>query len=258
LKPSNRSGKLPVVVAVAQGGKSGFLTYRAAEIARLLAAGAAICLPDLRGTGETSPGPDRTGHAAQLERALGSSLPGARLLDLRTVLAYVRSRQDIDADRIALWGDSFAPANSTNLVMDEMEYEGGPEVQHEAHPSGPLLAMLAGLYEDHVRAIAASGGLAEFISVLRSAFTYVPMDALIPGMLTTADIPDIAVALAPRPLLFAEPVDGRNVRLTSVELERIFGPVRKAYAGAGEQNLSLSTGAPPNSVAGWLIASLKN
>ena len=256
LKPANGSGRLPVVVGIAHGGKSGFLSYRAAEVARLLSAGAAVCLPDLRGTGETSPGGDPNGRAAQLERALGGSLAGARLKDLRTVLAYVRSRPDVDATRIALWGDSFAPANSAALVMDEMEYEAGPEQGHEAAPDGALLAMLGALYDERVRAVAAFGGLSEFASVLRSAFTYMPADALVPGILRTADIPDIAAALAARPLFFAGAVDGRNVRLTQAALDRSFAAVRKAYAGTGAARLTLSAGASPESIAGWLLAAL--
>ena len=93
LKPANSSGRLPLVVAVAQGGKRGFLFYRSAEIAHLLASRTVVCLPDLRGIGETSPDQDATGRAAQLEMALGGSLVGARLKDLRTVLAYLRARR---------------------------------------------------------------------------------------------------------------------------------------------------------------------
>src|SRR5215468_8646390 len=88
-------------------------------------------------------------------------------------------------------------------------------------PSRPeLLAMLVALYDDRIHTVAASGGLAEFMSVLHSSFTYVPMDALVPGILKTADIPDIAAALAPRRLLFAEAIDGRNVRLEQPALSR--------------------------------------
>ena len=45
------------------------------------------------------------------ELMLGETLVGARVRDFRSVLQYVRSRKDVDASRIALWGDSFAPVN---------------------------------------------------------------------------------------------------------------------------------------------------
>ena len=42
------------VVAVSQGGKERFLAHRAASIEALLRRGIAVCLADVRGTGETS------------------------------------------------------------------------------------------------------------------------------------------------------------------------------------------------------------
>jgi cephalosporin-C deacetylase-like acetyl esterase len=258
LKSANGPAKLPVVVAVAQGGKSGFLSYRGPEIAHLLAAGTAVCLPDVRGTGETAADPEPGDRPAQLERALGGSLMGARLKDLRAVLAYLRSRQDVDAGRIAVWGESFARANSSRLVMDEMEYEAGPEMEYQAEPAGAVLAMLAALYDGGVHAVAAAGGLAEFLSVLRSAFTYVSMDALIPGILKAADIPDIAAGLAPRPLLISDCVDGRNVPVGQEELNSAFSGLKKTYSGAGQsQRLKLSASLPASAIADWLLSSLK-
>lgn len=47
--------RLPVVVAVAAGGKDLFLSQRSEQIEGLLKGGVAVCLPDVRGTGE----PDR-------------------------------------------------------------------------------------------------------------------------------------------------------------------------------------------------------
>src|SRR6185295_5533489 len=103
LRPSGTQ-RVPVVVAVAQEGKERFLSDRAKAIEALIRAGVAVCLPDLRGTGETSPDFDRSddgGHRAQADRefALGGNLIGARLKDLRTVLAYLGSRADIDGSR---------------------------------------------------------------------------------------------------------------------------------------------------------------
>src|SRR5262249_6091311 len=56
--------KVPVVVAVSQHGKEAFLRHRADDIARLLVGGVAVCLPDVRGTGETRPANDRRGPPA--------------------------------------------------------------------------------------------------------------------------------------------------------------------------------------------------
>jgi hypothetical protein len=73
---------------------------------------------------------------------------------------------------------------------------------------GGLLAVLGALYEEDVRTVAVRGGLVSFSSMLRSNFSYVPQDVIVPGILEVGDIPDIAAALAPRPLLLSHMVDG--------------------------------------------------
>jgi dienelactone hydrolase len=215
LKPEHpASERIPVVLAVAQGGKAQFLSEREGEILQLLRNGIAVCLPDLRGTGELAATSSRMPGAmdpAVTELMLGETLPGAQLRDVRTVFQYLRSRPDLDADRIALWGDSFAPTNPDDFVFDQSEMQqAGPFPQHQAEPLGPLLVLLSGLYEDSVTAIAARGGLASFLSVLEDRFSHIPEDVVVPGLLKVADISDIVAAQAPRPVLLEKYVDGRN------------------------------------------------
>ncbi|MBK9168390.1 MAG: acetylxylan esterase [Bryobacterales bacterium] len=203
--------RAPVVVAVAQGGKARFLAHRGAEIEALLRAGAAVCLADVRATGETWPGESAVQSLAQREFDLGRNLMGSRLKDLRTVLAYLRTRPDVDARRVAVWGESFAPPNPAPLFLDELESESGPQIQHRADPTGAHLALLAALYEPGVRAVAARGGLSSYLSVLDDAVTYVPMDAVVLGILKAGDVEDLAAAIAPRPVLREGTVNGRNI-----------------------------------------------
>jgi hypothetical protein len=250
----------PVVVAVAQEGKQRFLENRAQEIDELLRAGIAVCLPDVRATGETAPATRADGGSftriAQMEFDLGRNLLGSRLKDLRTVLAYLRRRPDVDGRRMALWGDSFVPPNRADLWLDELEYEGGPQIQRWAEPTGAHLALLAALYEDGVQAVAARRGLAGYLSILESAFAYVPGEDIILSVLKAGDIADIAAALAPRPLLLEGLVNGRNIRVEQTALERTFEPARAAYSAAGAgQKLTLRT--EPQAVAAWLAAQLR-
>ena len=51
----------------------------------------------------------------------------------------------------------------------------------QAEPLGGLLALLGGLFEDDVRAVAVRGGLVSYASLLDSPFFYVPHDAVVPG-----------------------------------------------------------------------------
>jgi len=215
LETAHAAPRMPAVIAVAQGGKAGFLAERADEIQKLLRDGIAVCLPDVRGAGELAEGSSRHPGAmdsAVTELMLGGTLPGAQLRDVRTVFRYLKSRPDIDPAGIALWGDSLAPPNPDGFAFDQSEMqEPGPVPQHNAEPLGPLLALLTGLYEDSATAVAVRGGLSSFLSVLEGRFSHVPEDAVIPGILEVGDIADIAEAQVPRPILLEKSVDGRNL-----------------------------------------------
>jgi pimeloyl-ACP methyl ester carboxylesterase len=258
LRPAERA-RTGVVVAVGKQGKDRFLASRSAEIEALLRAGVAVCLPDLRGVGETAPEPDWQNNGenlAEMEVALGKTLLGARVKDLRTVLAYLRARKEIDTSRIAVWGDSFAPANPRDLFLDELEQEVGPQIQYHSEPLGTSAALLASLFEPDLRAVAARGGLASYLSVLDHAFAYLPLDDVVPGMLQVADLVDIAAAQAPRPLLLEELVDGRNARLTSGELTSALRSLVQAYQKHDAAN-HLLLRSEPRGVAAWLAGELQ-
>ena len=217
LLPPRADGKRPVVVAVAQGGKQEFLKKRSDELAALLKGGAAVCLPDLRGTGETRPGDGRgrgseATSIAATELMLGRTLVGLRVRDLRSVIRHLRTRADLDPKRIALWGDSFAPPNPPDRRFEmPLEVDGQPGL---AEPLGGLVALFGALYEEEVRAVAVRGGLSAFRSLLDSSFCFVPFDVIVPGALTVSDLIDVAAALAPRQVRLEASVDGWN-RLTS-------------------------------------------
>jgi dienelactone hydrolase len=250
-----------VVVAVAQGGKGRFLANRSAEITRLLEQGIAVCLPDVRATGETSPSDDRgDGGAhhglAEQEFDLGGSLLGSQLRDLRTVLAYLRSRPDLTKKKLAVWGDSFVPPNPEHLYLDEIEVESSPQIQYRAEPMGAHLALLTALYEDDVQAVVARGGLRAYHAVLANAFTYAPLDVIVLGILQAGDIADISAAIAPRPQRLEGLVDGRNIAASEQEIEKEFAAARAAY---NERNApsALAAGPTPGDVAAWLAKQLE-
>src|SRR5262249_2567937 len=116
LPPSSSSGGVkkqpPVVVAICQSGKTELLHQRAKEVAALLEGGVAVCLLDVRGTGESAvlgKARGRNSLATTLSSTqlmLGETMVGAQLRDLRAVLAWLRGRADVDGKRMAVWGDS--------------------------------------------------------------------------------------------------------------------------------------------------------
>ena len=222
----------PLVVAIAQSGKESFLRQRSETIAALLEAGVAVLLPDVRGTGETRPDTSRGRRSAATaisssEMMLGKTLVGSRLFDLRAILRFVRGRDDIDVNQIALWGDSFAPVNSPDQELD-VPLDADPFPEH-SEPLGGLLALLGALFEDSVRAVYIHGGLVGYDSVLDSPFIYVPHDVVVPGALTAGSLSDLAASLAPLPMRLEALVDGLNRTVRAGQLNLVFKHTRAAY-----------------------------
>jgi hypothetical protein len=220
----------------------------------------AVCLPDLRGTGETKPGEGRgRGSSAtslsSAELMLGQTAIGARVRDLRSILRYLRTRPELDRRRVALWGDSFAASNrrDQNLAVPLEVAESLPH----AEPLGGLVVLLTALFEDETHAISARGGLAEFQSLLESPFILVPHDVIVPGAIAAGDLGVVAAALAPRPLQLAELVDGRNRALTAEEAAAALAQVKAAYGAEAAARVSLpESGTGP--VANWLVDALRD
>jgi hypothetical protein len=262
LVPKVQGKKVPVVVALAQEGKQELLRRRTDLIAELLDAGIAVCLPDLRGTGETRPGEARdrrsaaTGISAS-EWMLGQSLLGGRLRDLRSILRHLRKHPELDTRRLALWGDSFAQVNPPDRELDLPYTAANRPAQSE--PLGGLLTLLGALFEDEVSAVYVHGGLSDYHSVLQKSCCYLPHDAVVPGVLNTGDLCDVAAALVPRPLWLEGMVDGLNRAVPAEALQRKYEPTQRAYtAASGHARLRLGV-KPDNSesIVRWFRSHLR-
>jgi dienelactone hydrolase len=202
------------VVAVAQGGPTLFLTHRAGAISALLHEGTTVVLVELGGLSHQPPGKGRgrgssATSLASSQLMLGEPSIGVRLRELRTLLMYLRTRDDIDPARVSLWGDSFATVNADATVV------GRPlelEQPAQAEPLGGILALVAGLIDDRLASIEARGGLASYRSILAGPFVHVPADVIVPGVLTAGDLPDI-VRVLPMRVTVRDAVDGVNRRV---------------------------------------------
>jgi cephalosporin-C deacetylase-like acetyl esterase len=262
LTPADKKESVPVVIGLAQEGKQGFLKHRADMIAGLLKQGVAVCLPDVRGTGETRPGDGRGRRSAATELSamnwmLGQTLLGSRLLDLRSVIRMLKSEKGIDANHIALWGDSFAPVNERGfnpaVPLD------ADKLPPQSEPLGGLLALFGALYEDKVQAVYVHGGLVSYRSILDSPFCYVPHDALVPGALKSGDLCDVASALAPRSLRMEGLVDGLNRKVNGQMLAKSYLPALTGYKQQGRpQGLRLDVErGKDDALVSWFAAQLK-
>ena len=260
--PGSSATQLPVVIGVAQEGNRQLKQGRRELIAGLREGGAAVCVAELRGVGDGRHGElyrGRISPSAEVSSAslaLGESLVSSRVRDLRSVIAYLSTREEVDHERMVLWGDSLAATNTESVqLVVPFNADPSPEL---GEPLGGVAVLLGGLFEPHIRAIYIHGGLTGYASLLDAPFFYQPADSIIPGLLSVADLCDLVAALAPRPLLMEALVDGCNRRASRVQVEEIFRVARTAYQMAGEPE-RLRIDVEPDTVSrtvAWLLAAL--
>ena len=114
--------------------------------------------------------------------------------------------------------------------------------------------MLGGLYEDDIRAVHVSGGLASYHSVLTHFAVLIPHGDSVPGALNAGDLCDLAGSLAPRPLRFERMVDHKNQVVPADELRKAYVPATQAYAATPG---AISFAVTRSSAAMWLVQQLK-
>ncbi|MFW6107434.1 MAG: hypothetical protein ACOC8A_01960 [bacterium] len=243
---------LPLVLGLAQAGKARFLAERAEQVSFLLEAGIAVALLDVRGTGETSPGTGRlpespSGTLASELWMLSDSLPARQLKDVRTTLGFLAQRPGVDPARIGLWAEGFSMPNGAStapLLFQETGFrQTSPAPKELVEPAAGWLAMAAALFGIEggggrrlvPKAVLVRGTLVSFASALESRHHYVPMDAVVPGILGVSDMADLAQALeASGVAVWAEDLrDGQNRSVGPQALKVGWGSeVASAYAAA--------------------------
>jgi dienelactone hydrolase len=257
LKPKG-TDKPPVVLCLAQEGKDCFVAKRALELAQLLQHGVAVCVVDVRGTGETRPEEKERAwygvavDAASRELVLGQTTLGLRLRDARNVVRHLQARADLDGHRLGVWGDAFAPVNGPALVDPPMKTE-VPALQ--AEPMGATVALLLALFEEDVKAVAARGGLTGFAALFDGPACHVVLDAIVPDVFATGDLAETVAALAPRPVRIEAAVDGRNRLAGEDRLNRDLAAARAAYQSKPD-SLLLAPDAKGD-IANWFAGALK-
>jgi dienelactone hydrolase len=160
---------------------------------------------DLRGLGETS-GSDFKESFLGLH--LGRPLLGLRALDLLSVLA------DVGGEWHLVGTGAAAPA-----------------VLHAA------------LLEPRAVRVTLEGMVVSWSAVARTPLSKNQLANVVPGALEAYDLPDLAAALAPRPLTIRGAVDPAGKPVSQRELEEAYAAARAAYRAAGaEGSLELIAG----------------
>jgi dienelactone hydrolase len=224
-----------LTVRVASDGMGAALSRGAAEIATQLSEGGTIvALIEVRGTGHSSPSVDRgpqgeiTSHAAT-QLMLGKPLLAGQLRDLRATVRIVR-QTFAAAEDLSIVGDAgVTPLPRGSGFAYPRRVADRPR---EVRPSGPLLALLLALHEPRVSSVEAHAPLVSFRSTLDGPFVQAPLEAVVPGMLTECDMPDLVAALSPRNVRLYGPVDGLGRAISTAGARSAYQVATDAYAAS--------------------------
>jgi cephalosporin-C deacetylase-like acetyl esterase len=175
-------------------------------IAKRVAAGEQILALDLRGMGETAPGtpaakrPNFFGvdnKEAFLALHLNRPLLGQRVDDLLAIIAYL------------------AP-HYANIQV------------HAVGSAGPI-ALHAAALDSRIKQVTLEGALVSWSAVVRTPISYNQLTNVVPGVLKHYDLPDLAAAIAPRPLTIRAAVDPAHQPISQQELDNAYAACRRAY-----------------------------
>ena len=181
--PAARKGKLPAVLYVDGRGKSRD-ARKGRAVEKLVKAGHIVLTIDARGFGETNPlKPKRWWHPeypiAHMALHLGRSLLGQRVEDAREALALLATRPEVDATKLSIVGIE----------------RGGPVALHLA------------AFDKRLTRVTIDGSIESWVDVVATPQCRNQLNQVVPGALTCYDLPDLAKAIAPRPVTITNPVD---------------------------------------------------
>jgi cephalosporin-C deacetylase-like acetyl esterase len=188
------------------GGKGG-------RIEQLVGAGRRVLALDLRGLGETAPGTAPTGRPnlfgvdfteTYLSLHLNRPLLGQRVRD---VLAVVEELPAEDLEGLDLVGIGTA---------------------------GPV-ALHAAVLDPRIAGVTLERSLLSWSAVARASQSHDQLSSVVPGVLTSYDFPELAAALAPRPLAIRSAVDPVGKLVSKTVLDRTYALVVAAYREKGSE-----------------------
>jgi cephalosporin-C deacetylase-like acetyl esterase len=200
-------GERDPLVLYAHGGGKAADAGPGGPIEKRVLGGRRVLALDLRGMGETAPAEKATGAAALfgpdvreafLALHLDRPLLGQRVHDLLAVLA-----KEAEA--------------------------GGDGAEVVGVGQGGLAALHAAALDRRVARLSLGRSLVSWSAVAEAPVSAGQLAWVVPGVLSAYDLPDLAAALAPRPLTIRGPVDGRSRPVAAEDLEGAYKAARRAY-----------------------------
>ena len=173
---------------------------------RLAQAGFAVCAPDLRGIGDSTPEYGRAAarhareqaddeHWAWASLILGKPLAGQRVTDIQSIILGLRERQELKGKPI------FVAARDFMTVP----------------------ALFAAAVQPEIDALYLAGGLVSFADIVGTENYKQPFSNFVPDLLLHTDLPRLAASIAPRPVVLGGPVNGAGQRLAPDEVSKQYG-----------------------------------
>jgi dienelactone hydrolase len=200
------SGKHPAVIYVNSAGKSA----DTAAIRKLTEAGNVVLALDSRGWGESAPEQKSGGYTpdwqlAQRAMLIGKPLVGMQTFDVLRAFDYLASLPQVDAARVSISGAG----------------------------DGATVALYAGALEPRVASVTAANGLASYMTAVRAETHKGLIGIVVPGVLREFDLPDVAAAIAPRPLKLVGTLDATGSPLASADIAEMYKTAKQRYETAG-------------------------
>jgi pimeloyl-ACP methyl ester carboxylesterase len=99
--------------------------------------------------------------------------------------------------------------------------------------NGGILALALAVLQPKVEKVAIEGTVLSYMEIVRARLHEDLTATFVPGILHDFDLPDLATAIAPRPLWIVDPRSPTNALVSKDRAQREYGPARQAYQRAG-------------------------